>query len=133
MKDTIKIAVGVFSGLIAALALALLVRWFPGRIHRWRDEQRGEENISRVYGLTPETLISRCGQPEEDVTGDLGIRELTYFSHQAGPTYTVKVAFVISTADGKPLPPRSLSMMYGDGRDAPPPLWFDLLPCLKPK
>jgi hypothetical protein len=71
---TLKIALGVFLGIVAVLVLVSVPGWI---------EQSNKNHARIVSGtMTPEKLIARCGQPIKDNTvslyGTISIRDMQY-------------------------------------------------------
>ncbi len=56
----LKVAVGVFLGIMAALVLLKLPDW----IHEYGESKASSE----LFGLTPDAVITRCGKPLKDKT-----------------------------------------------------------------
>ena len=56
---------------IAVAYFGLLALLFLARIPGWIKEARERRIHTAVNSVTPESVISRCGQPAEDVTKDL--------------------------------------------------------------
>ena len=66
---TIKIAVGVFLGLMAAWLLYSI----PGWLNKRQEEQHAlnvYERMRQVQAIPPDELVRRCGKLVEDYTGE---------------------------------------------------------------
>ena len=82
MSLTLKIAAGVFLGIIAVLIVL--------KIPTWIDEARNQHYQSVMSALTPDKLIARCGQPLKDTTDPpLGWRSM-YYKDSFGGTVLVQ-------------------------------------------
>ena len=56
----VKIACGVFIGVTAVLMVL--------RIPDWINKRREADAFDKIYNLTPDKLLSRCGKPVKDVS-----------------------------------------------------------------
>lgn len=84
---------------VAGAAFALLVLDFLVQIPRWMKEAHVRRVQRIVDTVTPGSVISRCGQPLEDVTNDLYpmiSRRMTYNSPIAGQSRPGKVVLFFS-------------------------------------
>jgi hypothetical protein len=94
MNQTLKIAAGVFIGVIAAF----LAIKSPGWIKEWNEESQEAQAREVINGLTPNKLIAKCGKPLEDEVegyGDTVDRRLAYKDFIGG---TVWLHFLHSKA-----------------------------------
>jgi hypothetical protein len=69
----LKIAAGVFLGIIALL-IAL-------KIPAWTEESRERRAMHVIFALTPDMLVSRCGKPTSDnehVFHNVSLRDMAY-------------------------------------------------------
>lgn len=124
----LKTAVGVFIG-----GLALLAVWFgPGWLQRQYDEANDQRAREIFKQLNPETVIERCGKPEEDETigpfpetDGLIRRSLIY---KAGAFTKIRLSFIGTPTDPKPL----VSVNELDRPSQQREYWLLLeLPCLE--
>jgi len=92
----LKVAVGVFLGIIAVLVLLNIPNWI---------QEYGESSASaQLYGLTPDAVIVRCGKPLKDKTERFSTkkpREPLVMRHlfYKGRVGTVLVSFAEFSAD----------------------------------
>lgn len=72
MKFILKVAAGVFLGIVAVLAALA--------IPKWRMESHQAKARLTMALLTPEQVIARCGKPTEDQATDDSVfsRSITY-------------------------------------------------------
>ena len=56
----LRVAAGVFLGIVAVLAILNLPDW----IHEYGESKAS----SQLFGLTPDAVIARCGKPVKDKT-----------------------------------------------------------------
>lgn len=86
--------------LYAAVAFfGLLTLDFLGHVPRWLQESRGRRLQTAVNSVTPDSVLTRCGQPLEDVTTDLYpmiSRRMTYNSPIAAKSGPGKVVLFFS-------------------------------------
>ena len=92
--------------LYAAVALfGILALEFLAQIPRWRKETRVRQVQKAVSAITPDALLTRCGQPLNDVSEDLYpmiARKVTYNSAVSAQTGPQKVTlFFTRTAEEK--------------------------------
>ena len=77
----------------------LLALDFLGHVPRWLQESRGRRLQTAVNSVTPDSVLTRCGQPLEDVTTDLYpmiSRRMTYNSPIAAKSGPGKVVLFFS-------------------------------------
>ncbi len=95
----LKVAAGVFLGIIAVLIILNI----PG----WIQEYSESRAATQLYGLTPDAVITRCGKPLKDKTErfstgkpkEPAVMRRMYYKGRLG---TVLVSFVqFSTDDGQ--------------------------------
>jgi hypothetical protein len=133
MNLVLKIAGGVFLGIMVAFAVIKAPDWIHQQRQKYADEvaaKKGFDMQLHFMGLTPDTVISACGKPDEDTSQDIP-------ATPNSPLFTLrKLRF------------KALEMYFGvdqkffeygtwpdfdhpHGGDLLPVL--DFLPCLKPK
>ncbi|HYL63989.1 MAG TPA: hypothetical protein VE077_15330 [Candidatus Methylomirabilis sp.] len=102
---TVRKSPGKFLLYAAVVVFGLVALDFLAQIPRWRKETRVRQVQRAVNTVTPDSLLTRCGQPLNDVTEDLYpmiARKITYNSAPSAQTGPQKVVlFFTRTAEEK--------------------------------
>lgn len=93
---TVRKSPGKFAFYAAVLFFGIFALEFLAQIPRWRRETRARQVERAVNTITPDSLLTRCGQPLHDVTEDLYpmiARRITYNSALPAQTSPATVIF----------------------------------------
>lgn len=122
---TVKVAVGVFLGVMAALILYHIPGWYKKR-EAENAQEKQEEIDSRLFEMKPMDFIARCGSLVEDKTSDLGggmaSRDVTVEVEMPDGSKKKVTADWTLTA-GEAYDPRNWLLESVDGLDATSDTW----------